>query len=288
MKFTWLTDVHLDFLDFDERHAFYEEVAAHEGKVVLMTGDIGNSLSTCNFLKEMEAAAYKPIYYVLGNHDYYRGSIASTKEKHLFSTANLSQVTWLHEQFVELTPDLFLVGADGWADMQYGNWETTSVHKHLNDHYKIEELYQTIQGTEPRMSNMDPSGKWREKLTEIRRHYSMQDVASLRATLEGNKERFKGKTLLVLTHIPPFPRNSLYYGAVSDPDRLPFYTNKNMGDLLIEEAGANPDTTYYVLCGHAHSPSLYRPLSNLTVQCGRAEYKKPEVQEFCELEKATT
>ena len=80
MRLAWLTDIHLDFLPEHERLEFLETVAA-QADAVAITGDISESPSIIDILKEMESVLQVPIYFVLGNHDFYRGSIAQTRNE---------------------------------------------------------------------------------------------------------------------------------------------------------------------------------------------------------------
>ena len=84
MRATWLTDIHLNFLRPLALKAFYDQVAAEEPQVLLVTGDIGESDSVVRFVSELGRLA--PIYFVLGNHDYYRSSIAAVREPSVPST----------------------------------------------------------------------------------------------------------------------------------------------------------------------------------------------------------
>jgi len=75
MKLTWITDVHLNFLQKDERIDFYHTLFATDSNGVVISGDIAEATSIELILKEIASTIQKPIYFVLGNHDYYRGSI---------------------------------------------------------------------------------------------------------------------------------------------------------------------------------------------------------------------
>ncbi len=77
MKFTWATDIHLDFLSKEKRYKFYQELNSHEGEIVLLTGDIGNAKDNKIIFKELFETVEKPIYFVLGNHDYWNGTLKS-------------------------------------------------------------------------------------------------------------------------------------------------------------------------------------------------------------------
>ena len=77
MRATWLTDIHLNFLKPLALKRFYERVRAEQPGVLLVTGDIGEADSVVRFVTELAQIA--PIYFVLGNHDYYRSSIAAVR-----------------------------------------------------------------------------------------------------------------------------------------------------------------------------------------------------------------
>jgi predicted MPP superfamily phosphohydrolase len=81
MKLTWNTDVHLNFLEKDERIDFYHTLIVTDSNVVLISGDIAEATSIESILKEMASTTQKPIYFVLGNHDYYRGIINDLRNK---------------------------------------------------------------------------------------------------------------------------------------------------------------------------------------------------------------
>lgn len=75
MKLAWLTDIHLNFLDADERKRLYQEIINTKCDGVLISGDIAEAPSIKNILQELAIFIKKPIYFVLGNHDYYRGQV---------------------------------------------------------------------------------------------------------------------------------------------------------------------------------------------------------------------
>lgn len=43
MKLTWLTDIHINFLDEDERERFYQKIINTQCDSVLITGDIAEA-----------------------------------------------------------------------------------------------------------------------------------------------------------------------------------------------------------------------------------------------------
>lgn len=56
MKLTWLTDVHLNFLEKDERIDFYHMLIATDTDGIMISGDIAEATSTEPILKEMTNA----------------------------------------------------------------------------------------------------------------------------------------------------------------------------------------------------------------------------------------
>ena len=76
-RIAWLTDLHLDFIEPDTAIAdFCRSVADCPSDVVLVGGDISTAASLEAHLRQLEAAVQRPIYFVLGNHDFYGGRIA--------------------------------------------------------------------------------------------------------------------------------------------------------------------------------------------------------------------
>jgi Icc protein len=75
-RLAWLTDIHLEFLEPDERLAFIDRLAESMPDLVLLGGDTGIATNFDSFLQIIERRLACPIYFVLGNHDFYRGSIA--------------------------------------------------------------------------------------------------------------------------------------------------------------------------------------------------------------------
>ena len=79
MKLAWLTDLHLNFINTKERISFYQTIVDAKIDAILLTGDPAEASSICDILWEMAQTIAKPIYFVLGNHDYYKGSVAQVR-----------------------------------------------------------------------------------------------------------------------------------------------------------------------------------------------------------------
>jgi len=78
MQLAWMTDIHLNFLEPLGRRRFLES-ARDQADAFVISGDIAESPSITGILTEMADVWQKPIHLVLGNHDFYRGSIGKTR-----------------------------------------------------------------------------------------------------------------------------------------------------------------------------------------------------------------
>ncbi len=269
MKLVWLTDIHLNFLDESRRSTFYDSIT-NDCDALVISGDIAEATSIVKILEEMAAHVKKPIYFVLGNHDYYRGQIYVVRDSIRMVTNNHPHLFWLEAcEPILLDKDILLVGADGWADGRYGDYSNSYVN--LNDSRLIAELYQQrILG--------------RFQLLEKMQQLADEDAKNLYAKLILAASHNPSK-LIVITHVPPFRETAMHEGKISDDDFLPFFTSKATGDVLLKFAKEQPSMEVLVLCGHSHDECKYQPLDNLTVYVGKAEYNQPSVQGLIDTQK---
>ena len=269
MKIAWVTDIHLNFLESAERKRFYQDIVATKSNAVLISGDIAEAPTVSDILEEMAQHIAKPIYFVLGNHDYYQSSVENVRQKVTQLSKENSSVNWLPEAgLVQLNKDTLLLGEDCWADGRYGNYADSRVM--LNDSRMIQEL---------REGNI--IGKY-QLLNEMQK-LADSDAARLKKNLQLAIQDNLPKKIIVLVHVPPFKESCMHEGQISNDDYLPFFASKITGDVLLNAAKANPKIEFLVLCGHTHSSSYYKPLDNLTVKAGSVEYGKPTVQEVIKL-----
>ena len=117
MRLAWLTDIHLNFLNAQRRRDFAESVVDEEPDAVLIGGDISEAHDLAAHLKEMAQWLERPIYFVLGNHDFYRGSFEQVYSIARRLSQDEEHLTWLTEAgVVELTAHTALIDHDGWTD----------------------------------------------------------------------------------------------------------------------------------------------------------------------------
>lgn len=268
MRLVWITDPHLNFLPAFGPRRFGELVAGEQpnGDAVVMTGDIAELDSLGECLGDFVAGWGKPLYFVLGNHDAYGGSLeGAARAARAVERASGGRARWLTESgVVALTKNTVLVGHDGWYDARCGAPETTPVE--LADFALIDDL-----------RGLDRA----ELLSKVR---ALGDAAAqeteplLRAALAC------ARRVVFATHVPPFREACWHQGKISDDQWLPWFTCKAIGDMLIACAAAHPKTELLVLCGHTHGAgrALVRP--NLEVLTGAARYGAPDVHAVLDLD----
>ncbi|HEX5061147.1 MAG TPA: metallophosphoesterase [Kofleriaceae bacterium] len=259
MRATWLTDIHLNFMRPLALKAFYERVRQERPEVLLVTGDIGEADSVGRFVGELGAIA--PVYYVLGNHDYYRSSIQAVRDR--------LPAGWLPAmQPVRLTERTVMLGIDGWGDARCGDLHSQI---QLSDWQLIDDFAPVRYDRAERIALLEDLGT-----TEA---FALGELLARAPASDA---------LLVLTHVPPFPEACVYAGAQSEPAWLPWFTCIATGEVLAEYARAHPQKQITVLCGHSHGRSVCRPEPNLEVRTGgwapgEDEYGNPIVQATLEL-----
>lgn len=263
MNMAWLTDIHLNFIDKSARQNFYQEIINTQCDSVLISGDIAEAPSLTDILNEMADYIKKPIYFILGNHDYYRGQIEEVRDTLTALTKTNGQLFWLPASGIQkLNNNTILLGQDGWADGRLGDYQNSRVV--LNDSRMIADLFQE---------------KILGKYQLLKKMQQLADVDAMK--LQDDLKQAVGqnsKKIIVLTHVPPFKEACLHKGQISGDDWLPYFSSKIIGDVLIVVAQQNPEIEFLVLCGHTHNEAHYQPLKNLTVLVGRSDYGNPSIQ----------
>jgi Icc protein len=254
----WATDIHLDFLDRVQRRGFAEDLRAEGYTALLVTGDISEARHLTEHLTELADDATMPVWFVLGNHDYYHGAVAPVREAVRARCATHPRLRYLHGAgVVPMAPSVALVGVDGWGDARRGAYDTTAVL--LNDFRFIEDvawLDLPARNAALRRLGDESAAALDTDLGEALRHHTR---------------------VLVATHVPPFAEASWHEGALSGPDWLPYFSCAAVGEVLLRHAEAHPLRRIDVYCGHTHSPGLARIRDNLVVHTGGARYGGPAV-----------
>lgn len=255
----WVTDIHLNCVADPGRVG---EMLAHTGAdLAIVTGDISEPASLAFDLDRMTSKFGLPIFFVLGNHDYWdadmEGAHRATDE--MLAAQKSRSLVWLRRAgVVELDADLALVGIDGLYDAGWGKPEPGVS---LNDFVRIRDL-----------NNLH----WQRRIEVVRewgRETAALGESVLRAACANHKR------VIFATHVPPFPQLAF---AGHDNARgykvsalVPWYSSRSMGEMLLRVADDFPSTEIRVLCGHTHARADEQVAPNLRVSVGAAEYAKP-------------
>ena len=87
------------------------------------------AMTLLSISREIEEIIQKPIYFVLGNHDFYKDSIAKTRQRIAELAAESKHLRYLTAmEVVELSPQTAIIGHDGWADGRFGDYQGTEDH----------------------------------------------------------------------------------------------------------------------------------------------------------------
>ena len=254
----WLTDIHLNFAKPPRLAEFCDHVLEIDPDVVLIGGDIAASTDVVHYLKTLDERWNRPICFVLGNHDFYFGSISRVRHdvrQMCADRANLSYLTDIGP--VELTCGVGLIGHDSWADARIGDYERSMVM--MNDYRLIAEL-----------SGVGKQDRW-----PLLKAMGDAAAADVRRTLPTALNKYDA--VYFLTHVPPFREACWYEGRISDDEWAPHFTCKAVGDALIEIMRDYPHRQLTVLCGHTHGAGETRPQENIRVFTGGAEYGFPAI-----------
>lgn len=271
MKIAWATDIHLDFLQRDGgtnlvRQVFVEPLVASNPDAVIISGDISLSDMLEDHLRLIDAAVRCPVYFVLGNHDFYGGSFESVRSAVMrasLGSRNLRYLT-VEKEPISLAPGLTLVGHDGWYDAHYGR--PFSAGLVMSDWLQIDDFASRLHSF-PGGASIDPhsiAGVAREAAFKAAEH--VLETSRLAAQ--------SSKNVIVVTHVPPFPEIHEQGGKGNHEAAIPWYTSRFMGEAIDQVSMENPGVNFTVFCGHTHHKARLRR-NNVDCYVGGSEYGEP-------------
>jgi predicted phosphohydrolase len=265
MKLIWCSDVHLNFLDKNSRQEFYEGIKAANGDVVVISGDIAESHNVVSMIKEMETYTNKPVYFVLGNHDFYGSNVSTVKR-------SVRSLGWLGgKAYVPLSCSTALLGVDGWGDCRLGNFGGSRLT--MSDWLYIEDLRKGY-------------GQGRDELKAAIQKLADADARKLRRNvLAAIKDGYNH--IVIVTHVPPFEQACLYAGRKSTEDGLPFFASKCLGDAILPIAKKYSDIDFLWLSGHTHSRVTFHPIANMVCKVADAQYYRPKIELVLQMDELT-
>lgn len=255
-RVAWCTDIHLNFAKPVALSDFLHHLQAAQADFVLVGGDIGEATNVVHYLELLSRHVTCPVCFVLGNHDFYFGSIQGVRSEVRTACAADRRLVYLTDgAILELSASTALIGHDGWADGRVGNYDRSTIM--LNDYRLIREL----------------AGVNKEQRLPLLQFLGDEAAAAVRRILPAALERYE--RVVFLTHVPPLREACWHEGSISDDDWSPHFTCRAVGTAMLDIMRAHPHRQLTVFCGHTHSAGETHPLPNFTIFTGAATYGFP-------------
>lgn len=265
MKLLWMTDLHLERVSERVRELFLEKLRMEPFDLALITGDISDALRLPVDLAALsDACGHRTLYFVLGNHDYYGGSFDRVDAQVAQICGQRDNLCHLgHGELIRLTDATALVGHGGWADARCGYGKRTKIRSF--DSAKI----------------ADFSGLSREEIFDEMENRGRESGNYFRKILPYALTCYE--KLYVATHVPPFRWGAFFDGRLCGPLHLPHFTNQAAGAAINGIAQNFSGRCVTVLCGHTHSPVVYRASKSVEVFSGKVLPGRPAFQRVFDL-----
>ncbi len=258
-RLVWITDPHLNHVPVQAWDRFLDSVNTLSPEALLITGDISEGEDVAFQLNRIAEAFAVPVYFVLGNHDFYHSSIADTRRRVTDAAADNPLLHYLTDLGpIQLSENSYLVGEDGWGDATEGNYEGSPVR--LNDFARIEDFYLR-----------DPA-QWKAILSGLGSAAARRVAAKLADVPQ------EAKHILVATHVPPYCEACWYEGRTTDENWAPFFVCGEVGKTLRSFSQDRPYQQMTVVCGHTHHAGIAKITENQIVYTGAADYGSPRAE----------
>jgi Icc-related predicted phosphoesterase len=241
MNITLVSDLHLDISGYLEMPG---------GDVLILAGDIceAKELSKefhstksldrkpgafpCYDFFHYEVPKYKKVFYVMGNHEHYRGRFDKTKA--LLESMMPPNVTILENEVVEYEGVMFM-GATMWTNLNNGDSLTMYHIKNMMNDYKVIQFHDTVK---------DIYHKLPPEVTFKTHVHSMQYFREMLSI-------HRDKPFVVITHHAPS------FMSVNDRFRNDRTMNGGYASDLSEDILDNENIKVWVH-GHMHDPVDYK------------------------------
>jgi predicted MPP superfamily phosphohydrolase len=255
----WVSDFHLTFFDQEALFAIFKRIMLTHPSMLLLSGDISDGKHLADHLLAVVPAVNCPVYFVLGNHDYYLSSFGAIESTISCIAKNEPRLFWLETAgVVPLSDETGLIGHGGWADGQAGVGLRSTVT--LNDFIYIKDFQDLM----------------RPALFEELNRRGKACAEFLNQTLPQALERFH--QVIVLMHVPPFEAAARYKGKPSSPEYAPHFSCIQAGQTILKISQQYPDRKIRIYCGHTHESYEMQAAPNVYVTVSGSDYKKPDIR----------
>ena len=264
-RVVWLTDLHLNHCDDEVVDQLFLNVNSEQPDSIWISGDFSESFQLLRYLRWIDHVFDCPVYFVLGNHDFYFASIQMVRDQVSELCSQKKGLVYLSESAaIPIGSDSCLIGHDGWSDGRLGDYERSVVMMH--DYTTINDL-----------AGLGKLDRW-----TVLKRLGDEAAAFLKIALEKALEQYAH--VYVMTHVPPTRGSCWHNGAISDDQWAPHFTCKAVGDVITQALRHHDEKSVTVLCGHTHGEGVSNPKNNLQIITGGAVYGKPMMTKVFEVE----
>ncbi|MCD4782611.1 MAG: metallophosphoesterase [Candidatus Eremiobacteraeota bacterium] len=305
-RIAWTNDIHLNFLDDGRVIRFFKSIESQDFDFLLIAGDIAQANNLKKYLHFLNGLISRPVFFVLGNHDFYYSSITKMSreiEKWVLDFENLfylgmgfdfnlsdknspvaevfrpptqylsekkSEREMIPDQLKSLRPHVYKL-SEKTGLVGHGCWADGRVGNYFDSDIMLND-YMLI--GEYVGLNKNKRFKLMNRLGDMSADY-------FRKYLPLALSKFD--EVIVLLHVPPFKEATWHEGEVSENGHLPHFSCKAVGEALVEIMEKHPDKKITVLCGHTHGEGKCRVGDNIFVITGPATYGEPKITGFLEV-----
>lgn len=261
-----LADLHLDRAADDAKKRLWAKLASIQYDAALIIGDISVAAQLQQHLGLISKACWpRPVYFLLGNHDYFDGSFAGVDRLVAETCQHLRNLIPLGGgEIISLTPDTALVAHRGWYDGQAGagarTWVDTPDRHRIND----------FKG----LSRPEFFAKIKDLGRESARYF--------RRVLPLALSQYH--TVLLASHVPPFWQGIRHGGASCDWHHQPYFSNMAAGNVIASIARYFPNRRIVVHAAHTHCPVHVRLSANLEIHVAGSQPGFPALQGVVQIE----
>ena len=259
MRLAWASDTHLDAADW--HYDLVQQVQDNRADGLVICGDVAEGPFLAQALQRLAADMPVPVWFVLGNHDYYGAGFWKTRRMVISACKRGDSVQWLSRiGVVRLSHTTALIGDDGWYDLRAGNLKPDFVAGSLEDF-----------AWNPDLCHVD-NAALAPLIQRLADRSTLRLQRKLRQAIQSGYRR-----VVLATHVPPYLQVCRHRDKPTSHEQLPIFCNTGLGRMLAHEMAAQPMLQLTVLCGHTHTSAEVQVLPNVQVLVGAAEYGYPRL-----------
>lgn len=256
--YVWLTDTHTKIFG---RYKMLSNILDRKPTAVFLTGDISEGYAFLSDLEFLGKKIGRPLYFVLGNHEYWGSSFDKVQFGVRELCAKYKNLIWMDESgIIALNEETCLIGRGNWYDARIGNEDFI---KYTFDWWAIED-FRKLNSMKQRIDLMRAIA---DKTTQILCHQLEEAVETY-------------KSVYLLTHIPPFSEAHRANDWISDKFYEPYNTNIRLGQELEKIMSKHKKRHLTILCGHCHVSMTAHISRNIECRVGKGSYHKISEEEI--------